>query len=264
MYEPGEVLIVQDENSLMYGILENNETIIIQKVHQNLNVREISIERFPISSFGEGTEINVFSEIVHDRAFTYGRAISNLGHHKYFGSVYGDDFVFWCVFGELPYAQESKYFGEQISVPFNDLGVMKARHHGIVIEENSVVHFGPDDNYEGSIALNAPKSIHISPMGNFLKGRQFIPHPYKEKKCFSKLETRNRAINSISLSEKTFNLLFSNCEHWATWCKTGKSKSTQIKSVMLESAIGIGLSIAGNPRAGAFLLSRSFRKHTRF
>ncbi len=100
----------------------------------------------------------------------------------------------------------------------------------------------------------------FNPWGLF----QFIPHPYKEKKCFSKLETRNRAINSISLSEKTFNLLFSNCEHWATWCKTGKSKSTQIRSVMLESAIGIGLSIAGNPRAGAFLLSRSFRKHSRF
>lgn len=32
------------------------------------------------------------------------------------------------------------------------------------------------------------------------------------------------------LGERQYNLLYNNCEHFATWCKTGKSQSLQIKN----------------------------------
>ena len=37
------------------------------------------------------------------------------------------------------------------------------------------------------------------------------------------------------LGEQDYNLLFNNCEHYATWCKTGRHRSGQVDS-MLERA----------------------------
>ena len=45
--------------------------------------------------------------------------------------------------------------------------------------------------------------------------------------------TLRRAISRIG--EQNYNLLFNNCEHFATWCKTGRHRSGQIES-MLERA----------------------------
>jgi len=32
------------------------------------------------------------------------------------------------------------------------------------------------------------------------------------------------------LGERAYNLLLNNCEHFAIWCKTGKSESTQVQN----------------------------------
>jgi hypothetical protein len=34
------------------------------------------------------------------------------------------------------------------------------------------------------------------------------------------------------LGEQNYNLLFNNCEHFATWCKTGRHRSVQVDSVV--------------------------------
>ena len=34
------------------------------------------------------------------------------------------------------------------------------------------------------------------------------------------------------LGEQNYNLLFNNCEHFATWCKTGRHRSEQVDSVI--------------------------------
>ena len=34
------------------------------------------------------------------------------------------------------------------------------------------------------------------------------------------------------LGEQNYNLLFNNCEHFATWCKTGRHRSGQVDSVI--------------------------------
>ena len=51
-------------------------------------------------------------------------------------------------------------------------------------------------------------------------------------KVFSPEETVNRARSR--LGEKSYNLVFNNCEHFALWCKYGENKSVQV-----EKALGV-------------------------
>ena len=74
---------------------------------------------------------------------------------------------------------------------------------------------------------------------------------YSEEACSKSLE---RATSR--LGEKEYNLIFNNCEHFVSWCVTGKSHSKQIteiaigliknpRSVILEKAIEIGMVAVG-------------------
>ena len=65
-------------------------------------------------------------------------------------------------------------------------------------------------------------------IGNFLFGKDNDEKP----RLYSPQETIKRA--ESRLGECDYNLLFDNCEHFALWCKTGLSRSTQI-----ENFIGI-------------------------
>ena len=38
------------------------------------------------------------------------------------------------------------------------------------------------------------------------------------------------------LGEQDYNLLFNNCEHFATWCKTGRHRSGQVDSCLLYTS----------------------------
>jgi len=57
------------------------------------------------------------------------------------------------------------------------------------------------------------------------------------------------------LGEKNYNLLFNNCEHFATWCKTGVSESSQVQDILPvlstmnpdELATPIREALRGNP-----------------
>jgi predicted ATPase len=47
---------------------------------------------------------------------------------------------------------------------------------------------------------------------------------------YSGRETVERARSR--LGEDKYNLVFNNCEHFAVWCKTGVSESSQVSSVL--------------------------------
>ena len=92
-------------------------------------------------------------------------------------------------------------------------------HHGIDLGDGTVAHY-----LEG-------REILRSPLEEFSQGQplRVISHPEASPVGV----TLRRAMGR--LGEQDYNLLFNNCEHFATWCKTGRHRSGQVDS-MLERA----------------------------
>ena len=55
-----------------------------------------------------------------------------------------------------------------------------------------------------------------------------------------------------------YNLVFNNCEHFATYCATGKKKSGQIQKAVAAVAIGVAVGIGVTVAVGVgVIMSRS-------
>ena len=92
-------------------------------------------------------------------------------------------------------------------------------HHGIDLGDGTVAHY-----LEG-------REILRSPVEEFSQGQPLRVISYDEASPVG--VTLRRAMGR--LGEQDYNLLFNNCEHFATWCKTGRHRSGQVDS-MLERA----------------------------
>ncbi|MBE9178428.1 lecithin retinol acyltransferase family protein [Oculatella sp. LEGE 06141] len=87
-------------------------------------------------------------------------------------------------------------------------------HHGIDCGDGTVIHYRKTD-----VATVARTSIASFANGQPIYVKRpavaFIPDVVIER-----AESR--------LGEQTYNLVFNNCEHFANWCKTGRSESQQL------------------------------------
>lgn len=116
-------------------------------------------------------------------------------------------------------------------------------HYGVYVGENKVIHYaGKNGDFKGI------KKIRYGTMEEFLNGKnEFFElvfknaceEPEKEKRyetqsleciLYSPEETVERA--KSRLGETKYNLALNNCEHFAIWCKTGISKSYQVRAVL--------------------------------
>ena len=89
-------------------------------------------------------------------------------------------------------------------------------HHGIDLGDGTVAHY-----LEG-------REILRSSTDEFSQGQ---PLSVIEHADASPVRvTLQRAMSRIG--EQNYNLLFNNCEHFATWCKTGRHRSGQVDSVL--------------------------------
>ena len=95
------------------------------------------------------------------------------------------------------------------------------QHHGIDLGDGTVAHY-----LEGQEILRS--SIEEFCAGQFCK---VIIH---ENAAPNNLTLR-RAMSRIG--EQRYNLLFNNCEHFATWCKTGIHHSDQISQWLKNTGI---------------------------
>jgi hypothetical protein len=91
-------------------------------------------------------------------------------------------------------------------------------HHGIYIGAGKVIH------YSGDLQNLFNASIRKTSLKEFEDGRDSERVHYD--KCLPRNEVVFRA--SSCLGEKEYNLINNNCEHFATWCKTGNLVSNQI------------------------------------
>ncbi len=89
-------------------------------------------------------------------------------------------------------------------------------HHGIDLGDGTVAHY-----LEG-------REILRSSLDDFSQGQPVSVVPHAE--CSLQGVTLRRAMGRIG--EQNYNLLFNNCEHFATWCKTGRHRSAQVNSVI--------------------------------
>lgn len=89
-------------------------------------------------------------------------------------------------------------------------------HHGIDLGDGTVAHY-----LEG-------REILRSALDDFSQGQPVSVVPHTE--CSPQGVTLRRAMGRIG--EQNYNLLFNNCEHFATWCKTGRHHSAQVNSVI--------------------------------
>tara|TARA_B110000008_G_scaffold255694_1_gene272625 strand:+ start:670 stop:1305 length:636 start_codon:yes stop_codon:yes gene_type:complete len=89
-------------------------------------------------------------------------------------------------------------------------------HHGIDLGDGTVAHY-----LEG-------REILRSPISEFSQGE--VVSVLNHANASPAGVTLRRAMGR--LGEQNYNLLFNNCEHFATWCKTGRHRSEQVDSVI--------------------------------
>ena len=89
-------------------------------------------------------------------------------------------------------------------------------HHGIDLGDGTVAHY-----LEG-------REILRSPVSEFSQGEVVSVMDHTDASPAG--VTLRRAMGR--LGEQNYNLLFNNCEHFATWCKTGRHRSVQVDSVV--------------------------------
>jgi hypothetical protein len=90
------------------------------------------------------------------------------------------------------------------------------QHHGIDCGDGTVIHY-----------RKPSEIIERTSIDTFSWGNKIYKRDYLDGFCFITMVVVNRAISR--LGEQKYNLLFNNCEHFATWCKTGISDSQQIR-----------------------------------
>ena len=115
-------------------------------------------------------------------------------------------------------------------------------HHGIDLGDGTVAHY-----LEG-------REILRSSIDEF---RQEQPISVIEHDAASaKGVTLRRAMSRIG--EQNYNLLFNNCEHFATWCKTGRHRSGQIESALERARHWSGLMPSALMRGLELLVQRGW------
>jgi hypothetical protein len=126
--------------------------------------------------------------------------------------------------------QKTLRLGDHLSIPRSG-GTYT--HHGIYAGSNQVIH------YTGDVKNKAHAAIKRTGLDAFLSGRsRSAIRVVKYAHCHSSSRTIEMA--ESRLGEDGYSLFGNNCEHFARWCKTGQSKSEQVKDVVSTSAAGAG------------------------
>jgi len=115
-------------------------------------------------------------------------------------------------------------------------------HHGIDIGDGTVVGF--------SKAMAKVSRISFT---EFCDGRDVWVREYAQSE--SALVVVLRALQRVG--ETNYHLLANNCEHFATWCKTGRSESAQVGAVQRQL---VAAGTKGAAKATAKVLAKGSSK----
>jgi len=103
-------------------------------------------------------------------------------------------------------------------------------HHGIYAGDGSVIH------YTGEEKEKKDPLIRETDIEDFLKGGKL--------KGVSLPPSETLSLAKKHLSDNSYSLALNNCEHFVTYCATGKRKSRQLREAV-GGLVGIALTITG-------------------
>lgn len=111
--------------------------------------------------------------------------------------------------------------GDQVYVMRPWIGISSVyEHHGIDCGDGTIIHYRKTDIAEVARTsmdrFSQGKPVHLKP-----QPVAFLPDNVVER-----AESR--------LGEQRYDLLTNNCEHFATWCKTGRNESEQLAGFGLQ------------------------------
>jgi hypothetical protein len=95
-------------------------------------------------------------------------------------------------------------------------------HHGIYAGNGTVIHF------RGTVKEKKDPVVIKTDIEGFLKGGKLKRRNYKKRL----LHAETLRIARDHVSKKGYSLAFNNCEHFATYCATGKKRSVQVRNVV--------------------------------
>lgn len=100
-------------------------------------------------------------------------------------------------------------------------------HHGIYVGHDQVIH------YSGMASGISKGCVELTSLEVFSQGKTIKVKTYR-KSPFTGPQICERAKSKIG--ENRYNILFNNCEHFATWCVTGKHSSEQANAAITRTS----------------------------
>lgn len=258
-------------SGVRYGILTHGGKVICQVCEaENFSSPEFRIVEKKLEDFcPRGWHIHIHPQQSADSEMAHKKAVREIGtSYRDMRSYPGDDFVEEIISGNvqahLNLCRENAFIGQHwwtplyytleelrqlaqeatgVQIPIGLAPVnpelLHLRHHGIVIEDNWVIHFAncrvPDKTNQ--VKLDTLETFcSITPSAEEKGG----PLNYRNDDEFKRQLHRNRAVWILFHANTwgKYNLITNNCEHLSRMCKVGRKESAQVKKG--------GLSIAGN------------------
>ena len=99
-------------------------------------------------------------------------------------------------------------------------------HHGIDCGDGTVIH------YTGELFDRANAAVRRTPWAQFAKGGRV--RVVKTDPAFDAEAVIARA--ESRLEEARYSTVSNNCEHFATWCRTGRRESRQVRRAITAAA----------------------------
>ena len=265
--ENGTVIVAEyNQFEYQFGIYGKRHVIYQDCWTTKDDILVFSIEKCSIEDFFEEADVYEYiPDFDYDKAATF-----HFAHCKYsemrnkcipafseLRSVYGDDFTLICMLGGNMELFHSAFInsklGKHYTHPIHIMGIAPAKHHLLAIEEGYAIHFSDG-------GTGGHNEIILDSMDD-IEEREDVTLTqinYKNEDVRYRLLARNRALLVYSgrWNFGNYNLLFNNCEHFVTFCKTGQSQSSQARS-FFEDAFLVGLSlIARKPQYASMVLAR--------
>ncbi len=147
--------------------------------------------------------------------------------------------------------------GDHLVVPL----VCGTTHHAIDMGDGTVIHWsgiwrGVDDALPDQLVAKQNGTIRQEPLDQFTRGIMATVRVYESSLSVDDVVARAQS----RLGEQGYHLADNNCEHFASWCKTGRHHSSQVwlvhRIVERSAAIAARLGVSRATRIGMRGLSR--------
>ena len=248
----------RNNRMFQFGIYGDN-SVIFQRCIKMGSIILFSIEKCSAKDFCSGACLYEYTpQFEFDKSIAYANAV----HYYTAGrgnaipasinlcSVYGDDFTLICMVGNKSFANafHRSKMGKHYIHTFYMAGMAPAQHHLLAIEEGYVIHFSRG-NGSGAPQIILEEVEQVEERAFERWGTYLLQVEYKHEDTANRLVARNRALLVFAgfVSFGDYGLMANNCEHFVSWCKTGKAYSTQVTNFFIDATSILASIIIRNP-----------------